>query len=79
MGNGIKMPTEVEKDLISLIRKGIYLRNEVKAGTTLNKTYLSVKRPAGGIPPKYLDKIIGRNVKFDLKKDQILKWSDLED
>ena len=39
---------------------------------------VAIKRPGIGIEPKYLNEIIGRKVKRDVKKDEVLKWDSLE-
>ncbi|MFK2242877.1 SAF domain-containing protein [Bacteroides fragilis] len=36
--------------------------------------HLTFKRPGTGIAPKYLDIVIGKQVKKDLLEDTVLTW-----
>ncbi len=47
---------------------------DIKKGSKINDSMLTVKRPGEGIYPKYLDKIIGRVAKRGILKDAIIKW-----
>ena len=55
-------------------RRSIVLTRDLKAGTTLSMEHLTFKRPGTGIAPKYLDIVIGKQVKKDLLEDTVLTW-----
>lgn len=76
-GDGIKKPADSEK--ISRInnRKSVILNKEMKAGEKIKRNNLAIKRPGYGIPPKYYETIIGREVLSNLDIDHILTWDDL--
>ncbi len=76
-GDGIKKPADSEK--ISRInnRKSVILNKEMKAGEKIKRNNLAIKRPGYGIPPKYFETIIGREVLSNLDIDHILTWDDL--
>jgi N-acetylneuraminate synthase len=78
MGNGIKTPTEAEKENITLARKSIVAKIDVSSGNKIKRDELSIKRPGSGIAPKYIGELVGQIVKKNIEKDQIIKWSDLE-
>ncbi len=78
MGSPVKQPTACEKSNISLIRKGLVANNDLKKGTSLSKEMIGIKRPAGGIEPKDLDKIIGLTLKNDIEYDAPIRWEDFK-
>jgi N-acetylneuraminate synthase len=78
MGNGIKAPTEVEKENIKLARKSLVARINIQSGEIIKRGYLSIKRPGGGIDPKHIDELMGKIAKKNIEKEQIIEWSDLE-
>ena len=51
---------------------------DIPKGTVIKKEMIAIKRPGTGIEPKYLNAIIGKRVKRDIRKDEVLKWGDLE-
>lgn len=78
IGDGIKKPEEAEIKNMTVARKSIVAKRDIKAGEILTKENISLKRPGDGIQPKYFNTIIGTSVKKDIKKDSTLKWSDME-
>ena len=49
----------------------------VKKGTKIKREWLIVKRPGYGIKPKYLEIVIGRTTKRDIKTDEWIAWEDI--
>ena len=39
---------------------------------------LDVKRPRTGIEPKYMEMIIGKRAKINIKKEDLITWSVIE-
>ena len=78
MGNGIKIPSESEIKMKSVIRKSIVLQRDVRKGERLSEISLACKRPGNGIAPKDMCKIVDKIAKKNLKKGTILKWSMLD-
>jgi N-acetylneuraminate synthase len=76
-GDGIKRPAESEKTTRINNRKSVVLAKAVVAGQALSKDYLAVKRPGYGIPPKDLEKVIGRVANKAMDADSVLAWEDL--
>jgi N-acetylneuraminate synthase/N,N'-diacetyllegionaminate synthase len=74
MGNGRKKPGKSERRVALVARKSIMAAADFIKGTRLSPEMLAVKRPGTGIEPKYISKIIGRKIKKDIKKDQLIKW-----
>ena len=40
----------------------------------LNKKNITIKGPAGGILPKYLNIVLGRRAKFNIEVDEPITW-----
>ena len=58
-------------------QKCIYAANNIKKGKKIEIDDLIIKGPGGGILPKYIDIILGREVKNDIKKDMVIHWEDV--
>ncbi|MCK4532347.1 N-acetylneuraminate synthase family protein [bacterium] len=58
--------------------RSIHLARDISKGDILKEEYLEIKRPAGGVEPKYFHKIMGKKVIRDLKALELLQWDDLE-
>lgn len=77
LGTGVKKPTKTEKEYQKVDRKSIITKSTIKNGVKITEDMLCIKRPGSGIEPKFLNKVIGKKVKRNLKKDYLVKWSDL--
>lgn len=55
-------------------RRSLVLTKDLPKGHIIKKNDLISKRPASGISPKYIKKILGKKLKYNLKFDDILKW-----
>lgn len=75
LGDGIKKIQNGEYFNINLQRKCIYVGKDLKKGTILTNDDLVIKGPGGGILPKYLDLIVGRELKENINKDYPLTWN----
>jgi len=77
LGDGVKKPAPCEMHNIDLIRKSIVARRALPAGHILKEEDIALKRPATGIEPKFLDMVLGRELKTDLEQDTPIHWSNL--
>lgn len=55
-------------------RRSLVLTRNLKSGDIIQLKDLMPKRPGIGIPPKYINIIVGRKVTKDLEEDTILTW-----
>ena len=55
-------------------RRSLVLKGNIKKGEVLTYDKLTWKRPASGISPLEIDKVIGKKVVSDLRDDTILQW-----
>ncbi|NFN92759.1 N-acetylneuraminate synthase [Clostridium botulinum] len=77
LGDGIKKPTEREMQIIKDARRSIVAAYDLKKGLIITDSMIEFKRPGYGIQPEMKDILIGRQLKRDLKKDEIIKWQDI--
>ncbi len=73
MGNGIKEPTYSELKSRETNRCSIIVMNSLKAGDTITKDDIDIRRPGTGIYPKEFNNVIGRKIKVDIKSESPLK------
>ena len=74
LGKAYIGPTEAEKSSITF-RRSLYIVKDLKAGDILTKENVRAIRPGLGLPPKYLDQILGKKIKSDVKMGTTLAWS----
>ncbi len=73
LGNGIKKPTENEKENLVIVRKSIYSRKKISRGDKFTESNLICRRPANGISSMKWNKVIGRKAKKDYNEDELIE------
>ena len=66
-------PTEQEKTSLKY-RRSLYVVEDMKAGDAVTIGTVRAIRPGYGLPPKELDKVLGKRVKKNVKKGTALSW-----
>lgn len=66
-------PTEKEKASLQF-RRSLYITKDIKAGEVLTKENLRSIRPGLGLPPKFMDTVMGKTVARDAKAGTPLTW-----
>ncbi len=74
MGNGIKEPAVSEVEMRTQGRKGLVAARDITEGTIITKDMLCIKRPGSGIPPRFIDIVVGRKAQSDIRQDEIITW-----
>ena len=54
-------------------RRSLVAANDIPKGKIIEENDLTFKRPAYGISPRYIDEIVGKEAKFDIKEDDIIR------
>ncbi len=67
-------PTDAEIKSLQF-RRSLYVVKDMKAGDVLTLGNLRAIRPGLGLPPKYLEQLLGKAVKHDIKKGTALVWA----
>ena len=55
-------------------RRSLYISADLAAGAVLTTENLRAIRPGLGLAPKYLELVLGRQVKADVKRGTALSW-----
>lgn len=76
-GSGKKEPHACEHDTRKVVTKGIYLKQNVRAGEAVLEENIITKRPVKGIPANEFFKVAGRKVKRDIAAGEHIQWNDL--
>ena len=66
-------PMPAEKKSIQF-RRSLYVVKDIKAGEVLTHDNVRAIRPGLGLPTKYLEIVLGKNVKHDVKRGTALEW-----
>ncbi|MFB0566151.1 MAG: N-acetylneuraminate synthase [Candidatus Aminicenantaceae bacterium] len=77
LGDGIKKPIEDEERIKKIVRRSIVAKVEIPKGTVITENMLDFKRPGVGIEPKYLNEVIGKKAKKDIKPDELMTFEKL--
>ncbi|MGP1568132.1 MAG: N-acetylneuraminate synthase [Peptoanaerobacter stomatis] len=73
LGDGIKKLAESEKKNISIARKSIIAKRDIKKGEIFTQENLTVKRPGNGISPMKWFEILGQEAIKDFKEDELIE------
>ena len=76
LGNGMKVPAVCEKFNRKESRKSIVASKNMPKGIKITDEMIVIKRPGYGIEPENFKKILGKKTRVNIKKDQVLRWSD---
>ena len=70
LGNGIKSLTDSEKLNINVARKSIVACKNINKGEQYTFENLTLKRPGTGLPPVFLEYLIGKTSNKNYKCDE---------
>jgi N,N'-diacetyllegionaminate synthase len=74
IGTGVKVPSSREAQNTFGMRRSLVAKNDLEAGTILEEKHLAYKRPANGIPPKEIHRIIGKKLLHDIRRDEAFQF-----
>ena len=77
LGSSIKAPTDIEKVNSVGMRRSVVAKVPISKGTTITGEMLTFKRPATGLKPADIDKVIGKVAQVDIPADAMLSLSDV--
>lgn len=70
-------PTAGERDSLVWASKSLVPVRNLPAGTVLQASDLTGKRPGTGISPSRISEALGKSTKVDLARDQVIQWDQL--
>jgi N-acetylneuraminate synthase len=66
-------PTEAERQSL-VFRRSLYITQDLEAGDMLTRNNVRAIRPGSGLPPKYLDTLVGMRVTCAVRRGTPLDW-----
>jgi N,N'-diacetyllegionaminate synthase len=78
LGSGVKEILGEEADLRKLVRRSIVAARTIPVGALIDSAMLTTKRPGTGIPPKYIESLLGRKTRRKIEQDTLLSWDMVE-
>ena len=72
-----KQPVEDEQQSRRYARRSLVTTKPLRAGTVLDESCLTYKRPGTGISPRFWDDVLGMRTTADVAEDHVLTWADL--
>jgi len=74
-GSGIKEKSDLEsEEMYVKARRSIHAKINIPKGTKITRDMLIIKRPGYGIKPKFIDMVVGREAKKDIREDEWISW-----
>jgi N-acetylneuraminate synthase/N,N'-diacetyllegionaminate synthase len=72
LGTGRKEPISTEWETKQVVQKAIVAARDIPAGKILELDDLALRRTSGGLPPYYLQLLIGRKVRHTIRANQVI-------
>jgi sialic acid synthase len=76
LGNGVKMPLDIELAPLKKMSKKIVLADKVAKGREISRAILEFRSPGDGISPAELEHVENKIASRDLEKGHTLNWDD---
>lgn len=76
-GDGVKAPRPEERDTARVARRSVVALQDIAANEPLRAEMLGCRRPATGIAPSDMGRLVGRQLRHAVLSGTVLNWSDL--
>lgn len=70
-------PTEAELEMRKIARRSLVALAAISRGETLTTRNIGVRRPGHGLPPSFLDQVVGAVAARDIAAGEVLKMEDV--
>jgi len=77
LGDGIKRIQPNEFDTLNTQRKSIYAAVNIAKGRVIKNDMLVIKGPGGGLLPRYLEIVVGREARQDIEEGYPITWENI--
>ncbi len=68
LGDGIKVTYDCEVSPVEKMSKKLVIAKDLRAGAAITEDDLMMQSPGNGIPPSYIDEVLGKTLIIDVKK-----------
>ena len=73
LGDGNKIVTSSEYENITIVRKSIIAKRDIKIGELFSEENITIKRPGNGISPMKWFDVLGKFAKRNFKEDELIE------
>lgn len=77
LGDGVKAPAPAELAVRDVARRSVTLARAIGKGEAIGPKDVALRRPASGIAPRDIERVIGRRAARALQAGAVLRWEDL--
>ena len=77
LGDGVKAPLPEELDTARVARRSVVAGFDIAAGTVITADMLICRRPATGIAPRDLQRVVGQAARMEIAAGSVLQWEQL--
>jgi len=74
LGSSVKKVRQSENENHRLARRSLIAAVDIKQGEIIARDKITVKRPALGLHPRFLDLVEGKKARKDIPRDMWLTW-----
>ena len=78
IGTGRKWPAQAEMETKRVVQKAIVAAHDIPQGKELGPTDVTLRRTSGGLPPRYLEMVLGRRTKHTIAANRSIEMGMLE-
>lgn len=76
-GDGIKRPAKSEFEMRKIARKSLVSARDIKAGETIKRTDIAIKRSGTGLSPENIANVVDKRAASDIGRDSLFRIKDL--
>jgi sialic acid synthase SpsE len=73
LGNGRKEPASSEANTATVVRKSLVASHDIAAGSPLDQTNVSARRPGTGLSPARFPEVLGRVAKVAIPAGKLIE------
>lgn len=77
LGGYQRLVGEAEREKKLKFRRSIIAKSDLKKGRILTLKDLTFKRPGTGINPDEVKYVVGRKLKWNISRDEVIRWDDV--
>ena len=77
LGDGVKVPLPEELDTARVARRSVVAAVDIAAGDVITARMLICRRPATGIAPRDMQRVMGQSARVSIAAGSVLQWDQL--
>ena len=77
LGDGVKAPLPAERDTARVARRSVVAALPIAAGELITADMVMCRRPATGIAPRDISRVLGRRARAAIEPGAVLQWDQL--